>query len=99
MKVEKLFGRSGVLVGSSMRVRLNRSPSPDAPSDSAQPRLRLVGRERQAADRDDFCDERRLRDAGGPDDNATYHCSCGYVFEAHVSTSVDCPHCGSSQAW
>jgi rubrerythrin len=43
--------------------------------------------------------ERRLRDAGGPDDRATYACACGYVFEAQVSASVDCPHCGAQQAW
>ena len=28
-----------------------------------------------------------------------YTCQCGYVFEALVSTSVDCPHCGGAQAW
>ncbi len=44
-------------------------------------------------------DERRLRDAGGPDDRACYQCACGYLFEAHVSTSVRCPHCGGDQAW
>lgn len=44
-------------------------------------------------------DERRLRDAGGPNDRACYSCECGYLFEAHVSTSVSCPHCGTHQAW
>lgn len=44
-------------------------------------------------------DERRLRDAGGPDDRACYSCECGYLFEAEVSTSVSCPHCGTAQAW
>ena len=44
-------------------------------------------------------DERRLRDAGGPDDRACYSCACGYLFEAPVSTSVSCPHCGADQAW
>jgi rubrerythrin len=34
-----------------------------------------------------------------PQDQATYACRCGYVFEAAVSTSVGCPHCGDSQAW
>jgi hypothetical protein len=43
--------------------------------------------------------ERRWRDAGGPHDEAMYHCACGYVFEAPVSTSVSCPHCGAGQAW
>lgn len=32
-------------------------------------------------------------------DVALYNCSCGLVFEAPVSTSVDCPHCGGSLAW
>ena len=43
--------------------------------------------------------ERRLRDAGGPDDRATYACGCGYLFEAPVSTTVGCPNCGAQQAW
>lgn len=34
-----------------------------------------------------------------PQDHATYACRCGYVFEAAVSTSVGCPHCGDAQAW
>ena len=41
----------------------------------------------------------RERDAGGPEDTARYHCHCGYVFDAAVSASVSCPHCGSAQAW
>jgi DNA-directed RNA polymerase subunit RPC12/RpoP len=40
-----------------------------------------------------------MRESGGPDDRAVYTCSCGYVFEADVSTSVTCPHCGTGQAW
>lgn len=32
-------------------------------------------------------------------DTATYSCTCGLVFEAPVSTSVGCPHCGDQQAW
>ena len=47
----------------------------------------------------DLTDERRMRESGGPDDRAMYTCSCGYVFEADVTTSVTCPHCGSGQAW
>jgi hypothetical protein len=43
--------------------------------------------------------ERRMRDAGGPDDRACYSCGCGYLFEAHVSATVLCPHCNSVQAW
>jgi hypothetical protein len=44
-------------------------------------------------------DERRARAAGGPEDRAHYNCSCGYAFDANVSTSVACPHCGAGQAW
>jgi hypothetical protein len=36
---------------------------------------------------------------GPTQDTATYYCHCGYVFEAAVSTSVGCPHCGDGQAW
>jgi hypothetical protein len=42
---------------------------------------------------------RRRREAGAPQDQAVYSCHCGFVFEAQVSTSVDCPHCGGTQAW
>jgi hypothetical protein len=41
----------------------------------------------------------RVREAGGPIDNASYSCGCGYVFRASVSTTVSCPHCGAGQAW
>ena len=41
----------------------------------------------------------RRREGGAPQDQAVYTCSCGFVFEAHVSTSVGCPHCGGTQAW
>jgi hypothetical protein len=42
---------------------------------------------------------RAARRAGGPEDRALYSCMCGYAFKADVTTSVDCPHCGSEQAW
>gem|GEM_PF-3709249 len=41
----------------------------------------------------------RVREAGGPVDQATYSCECGYQFSAPVSTTVHCPHCGLGQAW
>ena len=41
----------------------------------------------------------RERAAGGPEDRALYHCHCGFIFEAAVTTSVGCPHCGTAQAW
>ncbi|TML98805.1 MAG: hypothetical protein E6G10_21300 [Actinobacteria bacterium] len=44
--------------------------------------------------------EPRIREAfGGPKDLATYTCVCGFQWEARVSTTVDCPHCGAGQAW
>ncbi|MGH2853425.1 MAG: hypothetical protein ACRDLF_04445 [Solirubrobacteraceae bacterium] len=41
----------------------------------------------------------RVREAGGPTDQASYACQCGLLFAAAVSTTVECPHCGTSQAW
>jgi hypothetical protein len=41
----------------------------------------------------------RVRDAGGPIDEASYACPCGFVFRAPVSTTVACPHCRATQAW
>jgi hypothetical protein len=41
----------------------------------------------------------REREAGGPEDRALYQCPCGCTFEASVSTTVGCPHCGGAQAW
>jgi hypothetical protein len=48
---------------------------------------------------DDHPDERRARESGGPLDTAHYACECGYAFDAAVSTTVTCPHCGAGQAW
>jgi rubrerythrin len=41
----------------------------------------------------------RVRESGGPTDQASYACQCGYLFAASVSTTVECPHCGTPQAW
>jgi len=71
----------------SRGVTHRRAPAPAAPPEPAP----------EAAG--DLVDERRLREAGGPDDRAQYACTCGYVFHADVSTSVACPHCGAGQAW
>ena len=43
--------------------------------------------------------QRHRRQATAPQDQAMYTCECGFVFEAQVSTSVGCPHCGGAQAW
>jgi hypothetical protein len=48
---------------------------------------------------DEHLAERRHRDAVTPEDTALYGCSCGFQFQAPVSTSVSCPHCGTGQAW
>jgi hypothetical protein len=42
---------------------------------------------------------KRRRELGPLQDQALYTCQCGFVFEATVSTSVQCPHCGGAQAW
>jgi hypothetical protein len=44
-------------------------------------------------------EERRVREAGGPQDRALYGCQCGCAFQADVTASVACPRCGTSQAW
>ena len=41
----------------------------------------------------------RVRDAGGPVDQASYACECGFVFVAPVTTTVACPHCQTAQPW
>jgi hypothetical protein len=48
---------------------------------------------------DEHLAERRHRASVAPEDNAHYACSCGFSFQAAVSTSVCCPHCGTGQAW
>lgn len=56
------------------------------------PTLGRIAHDREPANR-----SRRL--GGSPQDRALYSCGCGYAFDALVSTSVDCPHCGDRQAW
>jgi hypothetical protein len=59
------------------------------------PRLRPRSRRRAAA----APSRERNKRANVSQDAALYSCSCGYVFKAAVTTSVGCPHCGTSQAW
>jgi hypothetical protein len=66
----------------------NGAPAPEMPAEPASP-----------WDDDAHPHERRARESGGPVDIAHYSCSCGYAFEAAVSTTVSCPHCGAGQAW
>jgi hypothetical protein len=66
-------------------------PNAQAVTPSEQRRTQGAGRPDIAA--------RRVREAGGPIDMASYVCLCGFAFAAAVSTSVKCPHCGAPQAW
>ena len=43
--------------------------------------------------------EERSRREGGPQDVALFVCRCGSAFQAPVTASVRCPHCGDPQAW
>jgi len=70
------------------------------------PRKSRSGRDRRKAPRSadaiptrEAAERRDARRGGGPQDRALYTCGCGYVFTAPVSTSVECPHCGTDQAW
>jgi hypothetical protein len=75
-------------------------PAPAAqPTPAAQPAP--SGQRALATPAAHACDPavQRVRDAGGPVDQASYTCACGYLFSASVSTSVSCPHCGADQAW
>ena len=73
-------------------LRRRRISSLGADRRAADPISSRGGHERAPGDR-----SRRL---GGPSqDRALYSCGCGYAFDAPVSTSVDCPHCGDRQAW
>ena len=82
-----------------MRVRSDRTTTETRRRDSLLRRRHAAKPRPQPQPVEDLADERRLRESGGPDDRAMYTCSCGYVFEADVSTSVTCPHCGAAQAW
>ncbi|HEV3128973.1 MAG TPA: hypothetical protein VGY32_08315 [Solirubrobacteraceae bacterium] len=69
----------------------------------SKPLTRTVSRRRFAfaarpADRHPAAPEGR-RSGGPSQDRALYACGCGYAFNAAVSTSVACPHCGRTQAW
>jgi hypothetical protein len=82
-----------------MRVRSNRNQSESRPRGGLLRRPHVSPAPATPDPEADLADERRMRESGGPDDRAMYTCSCGYVFEADVTTSVMCPHCGTAQAW
>jgi hypothetical protein len=85
-----------------MRVRPNRNATEQRRRSGVLRRAHRPERSEPPAapvDEPDLADERRARESGGPEDHAMYTCTCGYVFQAKVSTSVACPHCGAGQAW
>lgn len=88
---EKRRHRSGRGRGNQLVAR----PRPVEGQRASRPRPVAL---REDLNRPDFA-ARRGRAAGGPKDHACYSCSCGFIFEADVSTSVACPHCGDTQAW
>lgn len=94
----------------SLRRRAARRASPGRPRTDAQtavlapPPVPPLAAPQQAQDlREDLqmpdVALKRVRESGGPIDHASYVCQCGYVFEADVSTTVNCPHCAAPQAW
>lgn len=82
-----------------MRVRPKRSLITRRPDRGAHPVPRVTPAPPPPDPAEAHPHERRARESGGPIDNAQYSCSCGMVFNAAVSTSVECPHCGTGQAW
>jgi hypothetical protein len=77
-------------------------------SQSKRTGSRTVRRRRKESPRTGDCEplpaaapepQARERDAGGPQDKALYICRCGSAFQAVVTASVRCPHCGEHQAW
>jgi len=74
------------------------APAPAAPSPPPAPAIASPPLADEVAPGLDFA-ARRVRAAGGPSDEASYTCACGYVFCAPVSATVACPHCGSEQDW
>jgi hypothetical protein len=83
-----------------MRVRPHR-PADRRPVSERRPHVfgRPGTAEPEAAPAPELSPERRHRASVAPDDTAHYGCSCGFQFQAPVSTSVACPHCGTAQAW
>jgi hypothetical protein len=77
----------------TVQVRLNRDPTRTR-------RMRREGRSDHLSPRAEAPSPEPRDKRGGPtQDRAMYTCQCGFVFQATVSTSVGCPHCGDTQAW
>jgi len=80
------------------RRRGNQAPARPCQGDSQRASWLRPVAVREDLERPDLA-ARRVREAGGPKDHACYSCCCGFIFDADVSTSVACPHCGDMQAW
>jgi hypothetical protein len=80
------------------RAGVQRDHALGSPTSTGDTKCALMGQALDAgAERDSAVG--RAREAGGPEDQATYVCGCGFLFNASVSTTVACPHCGCQQAW
>ena len=88
-------------------VRASRTHGESSRSRAVTASLKRIGRRREpsapgrigGAATDGSIEEVTRAHADPSLDVATYHCSCGMIFEADVRTGVDCPHCGHGQAW
>lgn len=81
------------------QVALERDPAIGTEAGNTEWDFAAMGRKPDGGELERDPAVRRARDAGGPEDQATYVCGCGYLFSASVSTTVACPHCGCRQAW
>ena len=102
MKPSLLHPRGGPRHSRRQR-RTHRSPTGEAVHEPVRVAFESIASTEKAAGgcAANPCDPavQRVRDAGGPVDEAAYVCECGYFFNAAVSTSVACPHCGADQTW
>ena len=93
----KLFGWSLVYWEQKMQMPTIVQRGRVAPSEHGRPRRRQDSRDRPCPPAEP--DQRRERATPGPQDRALYTCRCGSTFQAPVTASVGCPHCGEPQAW
>jgi hypothetical protein len=72
-----------------------------APAEHRRSRRRAESRERPCRADGTPLERHQLRERAtpGPEDRALYTCRCGSTFQAPVTASVGCPHCGEPQAW
>ena len=83
----------------TVRARLNRRDPSVHRSWRAGRRAHAVVHREPGAGTSVRAEVARINGGEPSQDQAVYTCQCGHIFEAMVSTSVACPHCGSGQAW